>query len=272
MLGGHWDMLARMLDEAYGSSEYDSSTIILGCYVHQSVTELKDILISTNQYHGGKIVIYQTEPLVDGHWWSTERIVQNIKDADEIWDYDLQNIQILRSYGLNAKFRPPTYASCLLRVDNSKEKDIDVLFYGSLTPYRYDVINNVITGAEVPDEYLAKIFSAKFAFLYNVVDNTLDEMIGRSKIILNINPYAGECRQQQTRIFYALANNKCVLSQKSSINYYDDLIVEYDDWVDLFHKIVYLLDGDRWKQYTNLDYYNQSLKMRRKIEEILSYE
>jgi hypothetical protein len=105
------------------------------------------------------------------------------------------------------------------------------------------------------------------------MDHLLEEMIGRSKIILNINPYEGECRQQQTRIFYPLINNKCVLSQKSSINYYDNLITEYTDWKDLYQKMIHLLENDRWKDYTyNNDYKAQSLKMRNKVEEILSYD
>lgn len=272
MFSKHWDLLANMLENVYGIEETANDTILLGCYVHEPVTNIRKEIRSRGEDHGGKLVVYQTEPLVNGHWWKIDQIVNNIRDADEIWDYDIQNIQILKSYGINAKFKPPSYTESLLRVDNREEPDIDVLFYGTITPYRYEIINNVIGNAEIPFEHSQRVIQTKFMFLYNVMDSTLDDLIGRSKIILNINPYEGECRQQQTRIFYPLINNKCVLSQRSTINYYDDLIVEYDDWVDLFKKMIYLLDDDRWKQYTTLDYKTQSLKMRKKVEEIISYE
>ncbi len=273
MFSKHWHMLTMMLQEAYGDESNLYDNVLLGCYVHTSVNDIRNELIKTNQYYDGKLIVYQSEPLTKNHWWKTEQIVENIKDADEIWDYDLENIQILQSYGLKAKFRPPTYVSCLANIYSQPEPDIDVLFYGTLTPYRYETINNVIGNAEIQENHINTILNFKFVFLYNVMDHLLEEMIGRSKIILNINPYEGECRQQQTRIFYPLINNKCVLSQKSSINYYDNLITEYTDWKDLYQKMIHLLENDRWKDYTyNNGYKAQSLKMRNKVEEILSYD
>ena len=73
-----------------------------------------------------------------------------------------------------------------------------------------------------------------------------------------MRPYEGECRQQQTRINYALTNNKCVISQKNNINYYGDKIVEFDTKEDLLSKLVYLLDNEKWRDYTNNEYIQQS--------------
>jgi hypothetical protein len=52
-------------------------------------------------------------------------------------------------------------------------------------------------------------------------------------------------------IFYNLINNKCVLSEKSSINYYGDMIVEFSGYQDMGDKMVSLIKDDKWKEYAN---------------------
>jgi hypothetical protein len=267
MYADHWQMLGKMAQTNYATEENNDDVLLLAAYVHRPVRDMKKSLSSYR-----KIIVYQTEPLVNNHWWKTEKIVDHIKDADEIWDYDYQNIQILRQHGINARFCPPTYTESLKTVKNVENPDIDILFYGTLNDYRFKQYRDLIYNSVITDEHAKTFVKTRFMFLHNYTDSLLDEYIGKSKIIWNMNPYSGETRQQQTRIFYALINNKCVISEKSPVNYYGNLIVEYENASDMFTKTMNLLKDDNWKKYTANNYKEQCIHMRKKVENILSYE
>lgn len=237
----HWQMLREMLEENYAHTETNNTMCVLGSYVHKPVEVLRQEFYPDCD----KLIVYQLEPLVKDHWWRTEHIVNNIKNADEVWDYDLQNIEVLRSYGIDAKFKPPAYTNSLRRIQPAKEHDIDVLFYGSHTQYRQQFIDNYFNKSVIdPND---EVFSGmNLVWVYNISDRRLDDYIARSKIILNLNPYSGETRQQQTRILYPLINNKCVVSQRSPINYFGDAICEFDDYTDLSGLLRNLISSGSW--------------------------
>lgn len=249
-LGHHWDDLITMIEENYAQCELPNTLCVLGAYAHRTVAELRV------QYNAltDKLIIYQTEPLVSNHWWKTEKIVEQIRGADEVWDYDLQNIEVLRTYGIEAKFRPPAYTNALKRVNNVAEPDIDVLFYGSYTKYRQEFINDYMNGVPIYNDSRDNVYmTANFMWAFNLAGPKLDNYIARSKIILNLNPYDGDTRQQQTRIFYPLINNKCVVSQYSPINYFGDTIHQFNTFTDLKVVLTDIIENDKWK---NLNFDN----------------
>lgn len=231
-------MLVKMIKENYETVENLNSSMILAEYVKRPLADIKRELPSENQ----RTIVYQLEPLVKKHLWSTQHIINNISDADEIWDYDLQNIEILKQHGLQAKFKPMRYTASLQTVKNLDNPDIDLLFYGGMTEYRNKFLNYFWNATD------PEIFKTlNFVWIKNITDAKLDEYIGRSKIILNLNPYDGDTRQQQTRIFYALINNKCVVSQSSPINYFGDSIFEFTDHHSLNRLLKLLLENDNWR-------------------------
>jgi hypothetical protein len=238
----HWLQLADMLSENYWVD--DSHTVVLGAYVFADVASLRDRI-----GHHQKIIIYQTEPLVEGHWHKKEKILNNIRGADEVWDYDLQNIEVLRQHGIEAKFRPPAYTNRFRRIPNLK-KDIDILFYGSFTDYRFKIISHLVNKTVLTPDSEKYVGDSNIVWLYNITDDKLDEYIGRSKIILNLKPYEEATRQQQTRIYYPLINDKCVLSQKADINYFGDCIHEFHNEYDLQDKIIDILKYNLWDKPT----------------------
>lgn len=250
-----WNMLSIALSDAYDHTEPPGTRVSLATYKFSGAQSIKE------KCGSNKLIAYQSEPLVKNHWWSFEDIIEKIKGADEIWDYDIENIQILRNLGIEAKFRPPIYTESLKKVKNVDNPDIDVLFYGVLTPYRSKTMFDLVESVYIPSNYYHIFTEYNIVTLWNVHEDKLDDYIARSKIILNLNPYEGECRQQQCRLFYPLINNKCVLSQKNNINYYGDMIVEYSDTQDMFYKIMDLLDNDKWKQYTSNNFKEYSKKM-----------
>jgi hypothetical protein len=187
---------------------------------------------------------------VENHWWKTDAIIESLQGADEVWDYDLDNIEILKQHGIDAKFKPFLYTKALNTIVSNNEPEIDVLFYGTPTAYRGDFF-----------EYFSKSFvhyegrtselyqTMNIVNLYNISDHRLSEYIARSKIILNLNPYDGTTIQQQTRIFYPLSNGKCVMSQKSNRNYFGNCIVEFTDCQDFGEKAIELIKTGKWRDY-----------------------
>lgn len=245
-----WQTLAETIEENYGAMEDPGSTMVFALHHHKPVHQIREMLKCN------KLIIYQTEPLVANHWWKLENIIENIKGADEVWDYDLENIVVLNKYGIEAKYRPPKYCHKLKTVVNSENPDIDILFYGSMTERRSRFISRYLNDSIIQHEHCQLWMSTNFVYAFNTFGKKLDEYIARSKIILNLNPYDGECRQQQVRIYHSLINEKCVLSEKNRLNYYGNLICEFQngDTQDMFNKTIYLLKHDRWRTYANDNY------------------
>lgn len=244
LYGGHWKDISQMLDDNY--DEYiNDAVVIVGAFVRYSVEEFRTMVGNR------RIIAYQLEPLVSSHWFSVDKIVNNLRGADEVWDYDLDNIKVLNAYGIDAKFRPCLYSKSLKRIENQQEPDIDILFYGTPSTKRTKLLHEFLYKSYMGDKRADIIVKASLITLTQVWGNQLDDFIGRSKIILNLNPYEGDCCQQQTRIFYALTNNKCVLSERCKKNYFGDLITEFDGYQDLYDKAADLLDNDNWRKYSN---------------------
>lgn len=240
-LKNHWEMITKMVDENYLPEDHNETTLMMGLICYKSVAEIK------KEMNTNRVIVYQTEPLLDSHWFDAKTILRNLEGADEIWDYDLQNIELLRKHGIEAKFRPPVMTNSLKKIKNRINPEIDVLFYGSFTKRRQKMIDDLYNGCSINYATDDAFIESNFVWLYLIDDYLLDEYMGRSKIILSINPHDGDNRQQQTRLFYALNNNKCVLSEKCAINYYGDQIYQYNDSHQLKDSINFLLTDDKWR-------------------------
>jgi hypothetical protein len=247
--GNHWEMISKMLMENYETPEHHNSAIMLGLHNKFSI---KEIIAGTPELKTkDKIIVYQTEPLVESHWFSAEKIIENIREADEVWDYDLQNVEILKRNGIDVKYCPLKYTENIKTINNSAEPEIDLLFYGSYTKNRTKMIDDLLNhySLSLENETWTTYANINFVWLFGIYHPELDNHIANSKIILNMNPYDGETRQQQTRIFHALINGKCVISEKSPINYFGDNIVEFSGFQDLGNKVVDILHNNSWRNY-----------------------
>jgi len=247
--GKIWEMISKMLMENYETPEHDNSAILLGLHNKFSI---KEIIAGTPELKTkDKIIVYQTEPLVESHWFSAQKIINNIREADEVWEYDLQNIEVLKQNGIDAKYCPPKYTQTLKNINNNPEPEIDLLFYGSYTKNRTKMIDDLLNHYSYPSdkETWNTYANINFVWLFGIHHPQLDNYIANSKIILNMNPYDGETRQQQVRIFHALINEKCVISEKSPINYFGDCITEFTGFQDLGDKVIDLLHYRTWKNY-----------------------
>jgi len=228
--------ISEMLLEHFDLPEYDNSVIILGSYVKKgnSVAHFREL------YPDKKIIIYQLEPMMynDLPWHAPSIVFNNIREADEIWDYDLLNIKYLSWQNIKVdKFVPIRATQAIDRQWEETEEDIDVLFYGFINERRADILNKL----------QQRLYgNVSIATVSNITQLKLDEFIRRSKIILNLHAFRPHNRQEQVRIFYPIMNQKYVLSEPSQANYFGESLCEVHK--DKLHiQINHILKDDLYK-------------------------
>jgi hypothetical protein len=169
-------------------------------------------------------IIWNTEQIVEGSTWLTDRYI-NILRTNPVWDYSHANIELLKNMGIQDIHYAGLGYSPDLEVITPKEKDIDVLFYGSFSERRAAVLQGLL------DEGI------NLETLYGVYGKDRDDYIARSKIIINIH-FFKECYFEPIRVGY-LINNKCFVISERSTNKKDEdimadsiVIAKYDDLIE----------------------------------------
>jgi glycosyltransferase involved in cell wall biosynthesis len=251
---------AFILSKFSNNPKYNNSIVLLGYNLEC------DMLYYRTKYPKSKIIIYQLEQLFNNEslWYNTKsdnntivnrtKHIQNILNkCDEIWDYDLDNIEFLKKEGFsNIKHVPFEYSSNLIKKNTTKEYKYDILFYGSLNDKRIEYLNLLLNKYElcmiVPDHCYNKYKNTPLGkYLVRSIFNPekLFKYIFESKLIINIH-YYNSLLQEQVRLFELLINNKLIISEKSRRNYFGDLIVEFDDKNDMIRKIDHYLKNNNW--------------------------
>jgi SAM-dependent methyltransferase len=122
----------------------------------------------------------------------------------QIWDYDVRNIE--KWNAMNCSYAPVHvpigYVPELTRIA-TRPHDIDVLFYGSLNERRNRVLNHL------------RRLRVNVHSVFGVYGRERDELIARSKIVLNIHFYETKLFEI-VRISYLLANSKAVVTECDS--------------------------------------------------------
>lgn len=146
--------------------------------------------------------------------WFTDQYLKRLENALEIWDYSMQNIMNIRNLfqqkGLNlpkTRYVPisflPVFCSPFAALQ-PVEKDIDVLFYGSINPRREKLMNDLAAAGH-------RIHLAG----YNLWGNQREALIKRAKIVLNIHFYADPILET-TRLAPLVSQGAFVISEPSS--------------------------------------------------------
>jgi len=175
-----------------------------------------------------KIIVFQMEPLTTQQkiiWSSSgQNIDKNyfawLKHADEVWDYDEQNFEILNL------IRPDVKLHTLKPYKNWNlyppvEKDIDILFYGVMNEHRSIIIN------ELKKRHNVVVLTD----CWN--QNLLDQYILRSKILLNLHYYYDAACQEQARMIRWIGAPCRIVSEKSHKNYLNVEEFDYEDLVKI---------------------------------------
>lgn len=166
-------------------------------------------------------VVYQLEPLTHSDSRYQPSWLEKLRYAREIWDYNQANVEFLRTCGFsNVKYLPLGYHPALRTIPESDHQPIDVLFYGSRSSRRFEIIS-------------ALTRRCRLRVLWMVWGAQRDQWIAQSKILLNLHLFEGqpfEC----VRVRYLLNNARFVISENSMDNPYTDMVVasDYDRLVE----------------------------------------
>lgn len=150
----------------------------------------------------GKSILFNLEQITPGSEWLTDGYLRLLR-RHRVWDYSRYNIEQLAQLGIrNTVHCPIGFSERLCRIGPAPEKDIDVLFYGSVNERRLRVLEALVkTGLRVES-------------LFGVYGAARDAVIARSRIVLNIHYYPAKIFEI-VRISYLLANRVCVVSEDS---------------------------------------------------------
>lgn len=120
------------------------------------------------------------------------------------WDYSAENILHcpVDHWAKYSKIVPIGYVPELTRI-KPREQDIDVLFYGSINERRKKILEDCVNAG------------LRVQAVFNVYGRERDELISRSKVVLNVHFYESKIFEI-VRCSYLLANRKCVVSEESN--------------------------------------------------------
>ncbi len=138
-----------------------------------------------------------------------------LSEALEIWDFSPQNIEYLARWNLQARLIPFGFHQRLQRISPAPEQDIDVLFFGTVSAYRKQILDRLAEASHV--QTLSGCYGPE-----------RDQWISRSKIILNLHTYRTLQSIEQSRLFYLLCQPCFVISEASTDNPYADELLIYE--------------------------------------------
>ena len=159
-------------------------------------------------------ILFQMEQLaVHKRDSSYIRLIQNSR---QIWDYSQENIKYLKSINIeNVSLLRFGYHPKMEVLNFNKKKDIDILFYGSMSERRRNILVKL------------KNMGYKVKVLWNIYGHERNHFIERSKVILNIKSLEISLLEEHRLSF--LLNNSCFFISESpnfneNTNYNNDFI------------------------------------------------
>lgn len=120
-----------------------------------------------------------------------------------VWDYSHQNaVSLSGLLGKDVRYVMLGYTPDLTRIEPALDQDIDVLFYGSINARRQDVLDRL------------RAEGLKVHQAFGVYGKERDDLIARSKLVLNVHYYEPGVFEI-VRVSFLLANRKAVVSEAS---------------------------------------------------------
>lgn len=145
-------------------------------------------------------VLVNMEQVTEGSDWFRGAYSKFVKRF-AVLETSTGNIERFRAIGVhNTALLPLAPMPEWTKIRHAQEKDIDVLFYGSMTERRRAIILALIERG------------LKVKTLFGVYGEERDMYIGRSKIVINIHVQP-DWLLETVRVLYLLANRACVVTE-----------------------------------------------------------
>tara|TARA_Y100000746_G_C15434399_1_gene420024 strand:- start:649 stop:1500 length:852 start_codon:yes stop_codon:yes gene_type:complete len=192
-------------------------------------------------------IIFNTEQIESINEIWKRRILLLASKGIVFWDYSNHNLDLLLTK-LNVKGRlfEIGFQKNLQRIKMNDNKEVDVLFYGSLNNRREKIINNLLKK------------NVKVKCLFGVYGKDRDDWIGKSKIVLNLHYYESKIFEI-VRIFYLLTNAIPIVSEvdentKLNNNYLKG--IKGSNYEDVEKNILSLLENEKERKLIGLNGFN----------------
>ena len=192
-------------------------------------------------------IIFNTEQIESINEIWKRRILLLASKGIIFWDYSNHNLDLLLTK-LNVKGRlfEIGFQKNLQRIKMNDNKEVDVLFYGSLNNRREKIINNLLKK------------NVKVKCLFGVYGKNRDDWIGKSKIVLNLHYYESKIFEI-VRIFYLLTNAIPIVSEvdentKLNNNYLKG--IKGSNYEDVEKNILSLLENEKERKLIGLNGFN----------------
>ena len=181
-------------------------------------------------------IIFNTEQIesITENW--KKKILNLARKNIIFWDYSQYNLDYLsKTINIKGKLFQIGYQKELNRINHNIDKNIDVLFYGSINTRREHIINKL------------KDRKINVKTLFGVYGKERDDLIAKSKLILNMHMYDSKIFEI-VRVFYLLSNSIPVLTEVGSDTKFNndflDLICK-STYENIEKNIIYLLENDK---------------------------
>jgi hypothetical protein len=147
-------------------------------------------------------IVYNLEQLANATPEQIKRPTHIAAQRLTIWDYSPRNIAAIDQLrpAREVVHVPIGWSPTLGRIGKRADEDIDVLFYGLPTAARLDALTRCIEKC------------LKVVYACGLYGQARDELIARSKVVLNVNAYEKARVFELVRVSYLLANGKAVVS------------------------------------------------------------
>jgi hypothetical protein len=189
----------------------DATNILLGYHLTRFNPVMKSI----------SYIPYQLEQLSATEGVYNPSIQEILQHATDIWDYSPENIAFLASKDIKSRHLPIGYHPKLKQIVHAQNKEIDLLFYGSVGERRKTVLDQIAMNQQL-----------KVKALFGVYGEARDQWIGHSRMVINIHHYSAQIFEA-VRISYLLNNKVCVLSEHSQNYPYDKVDIPRVAYKDL---------------------------------------
>ena len=156
-------------------------------------------------------IVYNFEQLKGASVGSVKPQLRSAAKRLHIWDYSDGNTNLWSALGAkDARVVPVGYAPILRRIQKPQVQDIDVLFYGIPGKDRLAAFDNIGHSGLTT------------VFVCGLYGEARDEIIGRAKLIVNVNLYSLSKIFEVVRVSYLLANSKAVVADVDPNTEIDD--------------------------------------------------
>lgn len=175
----------------------DATNIVFGAQMLDPAI-LRGLPSDTIIYHLEQIAVLDPDQIRESIRYCAEHF--------EIWDYSEFNLPTWKAIHGQCRLShvPIGYAPILSRIGKPPIQDIEVLFYGGAGGTRLQIFADLCQKL------------VKTVFAHGLYGESRDNLIARSRIVLNINQYPDSHIFEIARVSYLLANRKAVISDYSA--------------------------------------------------------